>query len=319
MTYSAGHSELLYAVVTAVIVRCTASKHIRCQYIVKMRGIDWVREGVRDMHISRLSVLLLHADWHHDLASSLTAFCLCDSLEVSCRSNSGDSSSNRTSGCSCHSPRGCSCDGPSGCACDGPSSCAGDGPSCCSSCFSRSRACKSVIWMRTSRASQETYSLRCGTRWEGHQSNYKKPENSQDIGNSGISIWFQVDFLNDFRVSFLRHVACLKRCFQDESRFCIWCWICSVTMPGFCKLLWLVELKWFSDCKFCRSGLPILPPGRIDASPRLLNFPDAALWLTGCIHKPYPLTYHWDLLAQIQFDDLLKWIAGTTYQQLIIN
>lgn len=133
----------------------------------------------------------------------------------------------------------------------------------------------------------------------GHQSNYKKPENSQDIGNSGISIWFQVDFLNDFRVSFLRHVACLKRCFQDESRFCIWCWICSVTMPGFCKLLWLVELKWFSDCKFCRSGLPILPPGRIDASPRLLNFPDAALWLTGCIHKPYPLTYHWDLLAQI--------------------
>ena len=40
MTYSAGHSELLYAVVTAVIVRCTASKHIRCQYIVKMREID---------------------------------------------------------------------------------------------------------------------------------------------------------------------------------------------------------------------------------------------------------------------------------------
>ena len=171
MTYSAGHSELLYAVVTAVIVRCTASKHIRCQYIVKMRGIDWVREGVRDMHISlaacetslRLIVACRLTSWF----GFVPAFCLCDSLEVPCRSNSGDSSSNRTSGCSCHSPRGCSCDGPSGCACDGPSSCAGDGPSCCSSCFSRSRACKSVIWMRTSRASQETYSLRCGTRWEG--------------------------------------------------------------------------------------------------------------------------------------------------------
>ena len=69
----------------------------------------------------------------------------------------------------------------------------------------------------------------------GHKSNYKKPENSQDIESSGISRWFQVEVFNDFRVSFLRHVACLKRCFEDKSRLCIWCWICSVTMLGFCK------------------------------------------------------------------------------------